>query len=116
MANEARGEVGFSAGGKEYTLKFSTNGICAAERELKKSLVAAAAELDWIVVRRTMLWAALNCVDTVTKRPINGKSFTQDEAGDIMDLVPAKDLIELLMRAMNLAYPSPADAPSEPRP
>jgi hypothetical protein len=113
MANDVRGEVSFTADGKPYTIKFSTNGICSAERILGKSLVTASTELDWITVRRTMLWAALNCVDPLTKRPINGKTFSEDEAGEIMDGLPAKDLIEVLLQAMSAAYPAPAEGKTD---
>jgi hypothetical protein len=116
MANEARGEVSVVAGSKTYKLKFNSNSIAAVERTLDQSIVAASQRLDWISIRKTMLWGAINAIDSVTRKPINDATFSPDDAGFIMDLVPPDVLLVALVAAVNAAYPKPEKAQDKENP
>jgi hypothetical protein len=116
MANDARGEVSIAAGDKTYRLKFGTNSIAAVERKLGKSLIASAQEMEWVDVRRTMLWGAINSIDSVTRKPINDVTFSEDDVGFIMDLVPPDEVFAGLIAALNNAYPKPEKAPAKENP
>lgn len=107
MANDIKGEVGFDAGGKSYIIKFSTNAICEAENILRKSIVAIMAEIEWVSVRRVLLWAAL-----LPKQP--GTSL--EVAGEIMDALGPKKSVEVLTDAFNAAFPAPAEGADGARP
>lgn len=107
MANDVRGEVGFSAGGKAYTIKFSTNAICEAENILRKSIVQIMSEIDWVSTRRVLLWAALQ-----PRHP--GLELT--DAGEIMDALGPARSVEALTQAFNAAFPAPAEGADGSRP
>lgn len=68
MANPNKGEVAFDAGGKSYTLHFSTNAICELEDKLDRSFIAISSELAKaasapekirLTTLRAIFWAGL---------------------------------------------------------
>lgn len=108
MANDIRGEVALQGGDLgRFTLKFSTNAICEAENILRKPIVAIMAEIEWVSVRRVLLWAALQ-----PKHP--GTDLAT--AGDIMDALGPMKSIEVLTQAFNAAFPAPAEGADGARP
>lgn len=116
MANDARGEVSITAGDKTYKIKFGTNAIAMVERELQQSLIVAAQHLDWVDVRRTMLWGAINSIDSVTRKPINDVTFSKDDVGFIMDMMVPDRVFAALVEAMASAYPKPEKAEAKNSP
>lgn len=107
MANDVKGEVGFVAGGKTYTVKFSTNAICEAENILRKSIVQIMADISWLSTRRVLLWAALQ-----PKHP----GLELADAGELMDALGPTRSIEVLTEAFNAAFPAPAEGADGARP
>src|SRR5262245_54422767 len=81
MANKAKGEVGFEADGKAYTLVFTFNAMCALESQLDGETFAgvAAAMVSGRLKAmhiRAMIWAGLQR---------DHKGVTVNQAGDLVD-------------------------------
>jgi hypothetical protein len=103
MANPQRGQVSIKAGSQTLIVKFSTNAICEAEGEAKKSfgeLVDALASVDFRAMR-VLLWAG-----TKERDP----SMTLEKAGDLIDDIEPLELLPKLNEAIELAYPKTAKA------
>jgi hypothetical protein len=46
--------------------------LCEVENVFDQPVISIVARMQRLGVMRVLLWAALNCVDEVTKKPING--------------------------------------------
>src|SRR5262245_27836205 len=107
MANPHKGEVSFSANGKTYTLRFSTDAICTAEEALDMGILAIADEMQsWrkspdrirMKIIRALFWAGLRD---------NHPDIELVHAGDLM--IAAGGMLkvsELIAEAFSRAFPS----------
>lgn len=115
MANPHKGELAFEAGGKTYTLRFSTNAICELEDKLDRSFLSISGDLAKAVTEpdkvrfgtvRAIMWAGLRD---------HHPNLTVEEAGEIMTqvggMLPA---VGLVTDAFVLAFPSPEAKDSNP--
>jgi cell division protein ZapA (FtsZ GTPase activity inhibitor) len=114
--NSVRGEVAIDVAGKAYKLKFSTNALVEVENIFDRPMAVINQQLDRLGVLRVMLWAALNCVDPITKKPINEQSFSLDDVGNLMDAAGMHAIGPALTKALNLAFPKPEEKDAEARP
>jgi hypothetical protein len=120
MANKHRGEIGFEAGDKSYTFRFSTNAICEVESVLDRSIISISqdmvnAEKNPEVLRfstvRAILWAGLR---------EHHPKLTLTEAGDVMtEMGGLSKAVELIADGFSLSFPEPqtnngADRPQKP--
>ncbi len=104
MANPHRGQVAIEAGGKTYTLKFSTNAICEAEAvsggRSFGHLCDGIAAVDFRAMR-ALLWAGLKQAHP---------EMTLDLAGNLLDEVEPLEIGAKLNEAIELAYPKTSGA------
>ena len=100
MANPERGELAVTIGGAEYSLRFSTNAICALEayaQERAIPFVSRFAKQDiGVADLRTIVWAGL--LD-------QHADLTIEAAGDLVDQARREgvSLVEPVMEAFGLA-------------
>jgi len=101
MPNPYRGEVPFTANGKEYILRLDVEALCCLEEQTKKGIISLLSELQdpqkiTLTLARQMLWAGL-------QEKHSGISLK--EAGD---LIPAlgglAKLVNLFSDAMNARF------------
>ncbi|HRY04517.1 MAG TPA: hypothetical protein P5256_15410 [Beijerinckiaceae bacterium] len=110
MTNTQTGAVTVQAQGKQYTLKFSINALCALEAELgagdAMDLQQIIGERPSITVLRTLMWAGLQ---------EHHPGTSKDDAGRIMDLVglvPSTEAVTTaLVASMNAVVGAGASAP-----
>lgn len=101
MANRETGGVDFTANGKTYTLRFSTNALCELEDATGKGAIAVAEEMNSpnnvrIKTLRAMFWAGLtDCHEGITIR----------DAGDIMGEIGVDKAGPLIGEAFQAAFP-----------
>lgn len=111
MANAQRGEVGFEAGGRSYTMCFSINSLCEMEdvlgtgvHEFCRQLVAGDVRLTTI---RAAFWAGLR---------EHHPDVSLTDAGNLIHAVGgAERALSLLGDALSLAFPSDNGAAPRPR-
>lgn len=115
MANPHRGEVGVTIAGKPYTLVFTTNALCELEDAINRSAFAAFAEIlqatqNATVLRfttlRAMLWAALRQ---------NHAGISLKEAGDLMQALGIREVMEAMVKAMTAAMPQTEQQDETPK-
>lgn len=97
MANPHKGEVAFEAGGKDYTIRLSTNAICSLEAELGVGFGEITRRLDGFnfLTLRSVLRGAL-------------PNATLAEASAVIDEIGYPQAVNHVMEAYRLAFP-PAD-------
>lgn len=96
------GTVEFEAGGKQYTMRITTNAQVRYQRAAGETFMAGLEAIqknpsDFDRLRR-LIWASMSHVE----------GMTEDEAGDIMDEVGIGELTMKLSDAVAAAYPSSA--------
>jgi hypothetical protein len=112
MANPVRGSVALQAAERAYTLSFSINALCELEEQLGQPIAQIATTLGKpeeirLGTVRALVWAA-----TRDHHPeIDLKS-----AGDVIDAAGVQDVMAVIGKAFQLAFPAPAEgAPTNPR-
>ena len=97
MANPHRGEVQFEAGGKNYTIRLSTNAICSLETELGVGFGEITRRLDGFnfLTLRSVMRGAL------------GANTSIAEAAAVIDELGYAEAVTQVMEAYRLAYPLP---------
>lgn len=105
MANPHKGEVSFEVRGKKRTARLNTNAICELEDELGMSVDGISSRMvsGYLGTLRSVLRASLH------------DSTTMEEAGEIIDELGPRRVVEVMIEAFNLAFPSPEEAPSPPK-
>lgn len=107
MANPLRGEVGFEADGKSYTLRFGTNELVSLEQRLgvkARQFGEVLADASFEQVR---------AIFTIgLQRHHNGT--TDEAAGDVMDAIGLQEVAGLIKRAIEASFGSaePGEAPA----
>jgi hypothetical protein len=105
LANPQRGVVAFQANGREYSLRFGTNELCAIEAFTGKPIAQMVAELQStpsITTMRAMIAGGV--------RP----SMSPAEAGDLIDMLGFDRIGELVGQALAVAFPERKDEPANP--
>lgn len=108
MANPLKGEVSFTAGEDNFTLRFDTNALISLEDRLDAPISKIGEVLSTgISVRtlRSMLWAGL----------LANHKLTEEETGRVMDLIGLERAGELAAEALTKAMPR-AEGESSARP
>lgn len=97
------GVVAFEAAGIARTMQFTTNRLCLLEDRTKLSTIEVATELALgrdqhlgvsAKTLRALVWAGLGNTDA-----------TLAEAGDIIDQVGAKRMVDIVIEAFDAAFP-----------
>ena len=96
MANSHRGEVVFTAGGKERTLRFGTNALCEIEE-------AAGAGINAVIER---LQGGDPSIRTMRMLFAAGLGVPAEAAGAVMDEIGVAKAGELIGEALALAFPA----------
>jgi len=107
------GKVAFEAGGKGYTLQFTTNALCALEDKAGDSYrvaleLAAGADNPLLVSKKTlrfMFWAG-----------VVGGSLTLEQAGDLVDAIGHRRATEIAREAFDAAFPDMEEAKGDEDP
>lgn len=106
-ANPQRGQVAFSADGKEYTLRFGTNELCVIEAATGKGVPQLVAELQatpYVTTMRAMVAGGV--------RP----AMSLEDAGELIDALGYDRVGELVGQALALAFPDrKADKANPPK-
>lgn len=107
MSNRTKGEIGFDAGGKRYTLCFSVNALCALEDRLEIGAVTVAQQMaDASTMRigtaRALFWAGLQDAHP---------ELTLDAAGAVMSEIGITAAVEVISKGMAAAFPDEAGGP-----
>jgi tail tube GTA-gp10-like protein len=102
VSNLVKGEVGFDAQGRRWTLIYSVNALCRMEDELGEGAMALAATMaDPAKVRvgtlRTVFWAGL---------ADNHPELTQDGAGALMTAIGLDTAMQHIAKAFTAAFPA----------
>lgn len=99
MANPHKGEVGFTAGGAERTLRYDINTICSLEESLGLSFSEIASRVGRVHVStlRATLRAGL------------GNSVSLGAAGEIIAELGLRRSIDLVTEALTAAFPVKED-------
>lgn len=101
MTNSKKGAVSFDVDGATQSLAFTTNAMVRYQDAMGETLLTGlnALQNDPTDIRRVrgIMWAGLV------------GDFSQDEAGDIMDVVGIMQSVQLLAEAATIAFPE-ADA------
>ena len=111
MANPHRGEVGFTADGKEWVLRYSANAICTLEDEFDMDMGALVKMLDGkngvrMSTLRTVFWAGL-----LDRHP----DATKEQAGELISDVGFGEAGPLVGRALAAAFPPEDNSKARPR-
>jgi hypothetical protein len=111
MANPHRGEVGFTGlDGKDYVLCFSINALC----EIDDALGVEDAVTTLVASGKAKLkhFRTMFCIGLRVRHP----DITDERAA--ADLVTPRQMVELLTRAFELAFPpvQPGALAADPRP
>lgn len=107
MANKLRGEVGFEADGKSYTLAFSINALCQMEDRIGVSVADVGTALSGkrrYSTLRSLFWCAL-----CDYHP----GLTEQDAGRIMAAIGTNKADALVAEAFKLAFPDPGPLDGE---
>lgn len=111
MANKHRGEVGFDFNGESFVLRYTSNSLCELEDALDMGVTEIATALAnpagvRLKTARAVFWAGL----------IDGRDdMTAKKAGDIIDCIGFIKALELIGKAMALAFPADDGAKANPR-
>lgn len=108
MGNSIKGEVNFSASGKDWTLKLSTNAMCALESATGKSINEFAEGLGDVKTFRIADLRLIVC------SMLNG-SVDENGAGDLIDDVGMEGMMDLVSKAFDLAFPEAKEGQGKPR-
>lgn len=99
--------ITFTAGDKEYSLRFGTNAMARYEEMSGEPAFQALQRLDGeappILMVRNLFRCALE------------QDVSAEDAGDLMDEVGLQKSLELFGEAVRLAYPEAAANPPKPR-
>ncbi|MFC5371398.1 hypothetical protein ACFPIF_02465 [Brevundimonas faecalis] len=109
MANPLKGEVQFTAGENSYTLAFPINSIITLEEHLGFGVTQLGVQMQdgaRMGMIRTMFWAGL----------IAHHHVSEEDTGEIIDLVGITESADLVGRALALAMPSARGAKGTGRP
>jgi hypothetical protein len=98
MANRERGEVGFEAAARTWSLRYTTNRICAIEAETGRSIIALAHTLEDETQISVRLLRALF-------RGGLSQPVTDEEAGELIDALGLARAVELICAAFMAAVP-----------
>ncbi|HAF38067.1 MAG TPA: hypothetical protein DCG72_03700 [Gammaproteobacteria bacterium] len=106
MPNKQKGELKFVAGGRHYTLRFSTNALCVLEDATGVGALAVAAQLNdpekmEFRVLRSMFRAGLS-----DSHP----DMDDTEAGEIMTALGFDKVMPLIGEAFELMFPDDSEA------
>lgn len=109
MANKHKGEVGFTAGDKEYRLRFSADAICNLEEALDKGLneigTMLQAQDKWrMSTIRTMFGIAMKDAQP---------DISDDEIAQTFRSMRAKDALTIVIQAFSLSMVDPDEGGSE---
>lgn len=92
-----RGGVTFEAGGKAYSLRYTTNALCRLEEASGKPIGSLLSGMQdggmSIATVRLVLWAGVSPAVTV------------DHAGDMIDELGIDAVSDLITKAMEAAFP-----------
>lgn len=104
MSNPTKGEVGFDADGKRWTLVYSVNALCALEDKLGAGAMMVAEQMAnssnlRIATVRTLFWCGLRD---------HHPELTEADAGDIMTDIGITDAVDLVGKAFAAAFPADA--------
>lgn len=105
-ANPQRGEVPFTADGVDWTLRYSTNALCAIEAMVGKPVPALVEELQATPSLTTMRAMFAGGV-----KP----AITQEQAGELIDTLGFDKAGELVGAALALAFPAEKAGAANPR-
>lgn len=98
-AQVKRGAISFTADGAEMSLRVSTNAMAAYQDKTGEQFVVALNEFSKspgdIVRLRNLFWAAVDA------------DITSDVAGDMIDELGMGEVIELIGKAVQAAFPAP---------
>jgi hypothetical protein len=100
-----RGKVTFTAGDKDYSLRFTTNRLCQLEEDTGKGVMAFAAELSQAG------GVSIKLLRLLMRAGLEGAPSAAD-VGDIIDAVGIQASIVLIGRAFNAAFDL-GDKPAE---
>ena len=108
MTNLARGAVTFEAGGKTYTLTYSTNAFCEIEQATSRSIKKIGMELldpDNLTINtlRTVVWGGLR---------EHHPEITFADAGRLIDQLGMTNMLTLVLQAVAAAFPAAAEVAS----
>lgn len=104
MANSVRGEVGFKAAGKTFTLLMSINALCELEGELDMKVEALGAAMQGgadLVTVRAIFWAALQD---------HHPDLDLKAAGKLMTDLGLEASVDLIGKAFAAAFPDKVGA------
>lgn len=97
MANREKGEVSFEAGGKQYTLRYSSNALCELEDALNLGINDIIARMKNMRVKdaRAIFWAGLTD---------NHPDIDLKAAGRMLDEIKIEKATSLITEAFSLAF------------
>lgn len=104
MSNPHKGEVSFEADGKTHTLRLDTNAICSLEDEVGIGI------LD--IMRRMDSGSMSTLRIAYREALVNGSAErrTLNEVGELIDELGYVQAAALLSKALQFAFPPPAEA------
>jgi hypothetical protein len=97
MANKIRGETGFEADGKAYTLVFNFNAMCALEGQVGADFATIVTSMRPTHLR-ALMWAGLQKYH---------RGVTIDQAGDLVDALGIVEAMRIVGEAVTAAFPAP---------
>lgn len=105
MANPLRGSVALQVGDRAYTLSFSINALCELEEHMEQpiaQIATALAKPDQIRLGavRALVWAA-----TRDHHP----EIDLKAAGDVIDAAGVQQVMPVIGKAFQLAFPAPTE-------
>ena len=110
MANKERGEYAFDAGGKSYTLRYSTNALCELEAILEAPFLDVITDFAEgkmsIVNTRALFYAGLQ-----ERHP----DLSISAVGNLLDEVGMGTAIKAINEAVSLAFPVPGSGAKKKR-
>lgn len=102
MANREKGEVSFSADGKDWVLRFSTNAMCEVEDAFGKGIVQVANDLQ------SDEGVSIKAMRTLFSIGVVGCEGV-DQAGHLMDEIGLSKAGDLIGEAFSAAFPVAQD-------
>lgn len=106
MANKVKGEVGFAANGKGYTLLLDLNALCEAEEHVPGIMDGGLKELKSVKAIRAVFWSGLRR---------HHPTVTLVEAGDIMQSLGVPEAGRLIGEAMAAAWGDGGEEAARPQ-
>ncbi len=99
VANPHKGEVSLEIGGTSYTLKFSTNALCVAEKVSGQKISALMDDLGE---------GSLNAVRALFTAAMakHMPNMTVEQAGDLLDEATVPVVTAKLTEALMIAFPT----------